>query len=108
VAVAQAGEMAEAGIEEGCMQKVTQAKSLIGTDGAVPENPKQQEAECSTETTRHHRPIRVEAVVCRALVRDVTATDSNRTNRWSGQASMVGDPKVSRLHVIAKAAENPS
>jgi hypothetical protein len=75
------------------MQKVTQAKSLLGTDGAVPENPKQQEAECPTETARHHRSIRVETVVCRALVRDLTATDSNRTNRWSGQASMVGDPK---------------
>jgi hypothetical protein len=30
--VAQAGEMAEAGNEEGCMQKVTQAKDLLGID----------------------------------------------------------------------------
>jgi hypothetical protein len=30
--VAQAGEMAEAGNEEGCMQKVTQAKDLVGID----------------------------------------------------------------------------
>ena len=30
--VAQAGDMAEAGNEEGCMQKVTQAKDLLGID----------------------------------------------------------------------------
>jgi hypothetical protein len=30
--VAQAGEMAEAGNEEGCMQKVSQAKDLLGID----------------------------------------------------------------------------
>ena len=30
--VAEASEMAEAGNEEGCMQKVTQAKSLLGID----------------------------------------------------------------------------
>jgi hypothetical protein len=30
--VAQAGDMAEAGDEEGCMQKVTQAKDLLGID----------------------------------------------------------------------------
>jgi hypothetical protein len=30
--VAQAGDMAEAGNEEGCMQKVTEAKNLLGID----------------------------------------------------------------------------
>jgi hypothetical protein len=30
--IAEAREMAEAGNEEGCMQKVTQAKSLLGID----------------------------------------------------------------------------
>jgi hypothetical protein len=30
--VAQAGDMAEAGNEQGCMQKVTQAKDLLGID----------------------------------------------------------------------------
>jgi hypothetical protein len=30
--VAQAGEMSEAGDEEGCMEKVTQAKDLLGID----------------------------------------------------------------------------
>jgi len=30
--IAQAGDMAEAGNEEGCMQKVTQAKDLLGID----------------------------------------------------------------------------
>jgi hypothetical protein len=30
--VAQAGDMAEAGNEEGCMQKVTEAKDLLGID----------------------------------------------------------------------------
>jgi hypothetical protein len=30
--VAQAGDMAEAGNEEGCMQKVTEAKGLLGID----------------------------------------------------------------------------
>jgi hypothetical protein len=32
VLIAEAREMAEAGDEEGCMQNVTQAKSLLGTD----------------------------------------------------------------------------
>jgi hypothetical protein len=30
--VAQAGDLAEAGNEEGCMQKVSQAKDLLGID----------------------------------------------------------------------------
>jgi hypothetical protein len=36
--VAKASEMAEAGDEQGCMQKMTEAKGLLGTE-SVPEGP---------------------------------------------------------------------